>query len=157
MRAKLPGARPALPLWANSVSGARGLYTPEILAAAMDLTAFPWDDTLALRGAARSRSCGSSIEIALSLDPDGNIAALGIKPHACAVGQAAASLFARSAQGRNEDDVRSARQALATWLANDGKAPDWPGLALLDAARSYPARHGAILLAWDAALDALGK
>lgn len=123
----------------------------------MDLIAFPWNDALTLRGVARSRSCGSSIEIALSLDPDGKIATLGIKPHACAVGQAAASLFARSAVGRDEGDIRGARQALATWLASDGKAPDWPDMALLDAARSYPARHGAILLAWDAALDALAK
>lgn len=154
---KLPSARRALPLWVNNMSGARGLYTPDILVAAMDLTAFPWDESLARRGVARSRSCGSSIEIALSLGPDGTIATLGIKPHACAVGQAAASLFARSAVGRDEADIRVARQALAMWLANDGEVTDWPGIALLDAARSYPARHGAILLAWDAALDALGK
>ncbi len=52
--------------------------------------------------------------------------------------------------------VRDARQALAAWLTNDGAMPDWPGIALLEPARGYPARHGAILLAWDAALDALG-
>lgn len=139
------------------MSPARGLYTPDILAAAMGLTAFPWDDSLPLKGTARSRSCGSTIEIGLSLDSGGKLAALGLKPHACAVGQAAASIFAKNAVGRDEADIRAARAAVAQWLVGDGKPPDWPDVRLLDRARDYPARHGAILLAWDAALDALGN
>lgn len=137
------------------MSSARGLYTPEILGAAMELTGFPMDDALPLRGSARSRSCGSTIDIALALDADGSIATVGIRPHACAVGQAAAALFARGAAGRSAADIRTARAALAAWLADGGALPDWPGIALVEPARAYPARHGAILLAWDAAIDAL--
>jgi NifU-like protein involved in Fe-S cluster formation len=33
--------------------------------------------------------------------------------------------------------------------------PDWPGIDLIAVARDYPARHGAIMLAWEAALSAL--
>lgn len=137
------------------MSGAQGLYTPAILAAAMDLTKYPWNDGYGLRGSARSRSCGSTIEICLALDLNGNVSALGLKPHACAVGQAAASIFAQGGLGLNLGQLRKARQDLATWLADGGVVPDWPGIALLEPARAYPARHGAILLAWDAALDAL--
>lgn len=137
------------------MSAARGLYTPEVLAAAMELIGFPWSETLAQQGSARSRSCGSTITMGISLDAQGRIAMLGLKPHACAVGQAAAAIFARSAKGRTIDDVAKARQAIAAWLAGEGTMPDWPGLDLLDAAKGYPARHGAILMAWDAALDAL--
>ena len=34
---------------------------------------------------------------------------------------------------------------------------EWPGFDLLAAARDYPARHGAILLPFDAAVAALGE
>ncbi|WP_338465745.1 iron-sulfur cluster assembly scaffold protein [Novosphingobium sp. ZN18A2] len=134
---------------------AKGLYTPEILAAATGLSAWPWDEGLPLRGNARSRSCGSSIALALGTDDAGAIRAIGIRPHACAVGQAAAQVFARSATGKAADDLKQARQQIAAWLAGDPAAPDWPGISLLDNARAYPARHAAILLAWDAAIDAL--
>lgn len=139
------------------MSGAQGLYTPAILAAAMDLTKYPWNEAYGLKGTARSRNCGSAIEICLSLDVDGNVSAIGLKPHACAVGQAAASIFAQGVVGLNRDQLRNARQSLATWLADGGFTPDWPGMALLEPAQKYPARHSAILLAWDAALDALSK
>lgn len=139
------------------MSGRRGLYTPDILAAAMTLTAYPWSDAYRFKGMARSRSCGSAIEIGLTVDSHGQILALGLRPHACAVGQAAASIFAKSAVGRNRSDLQMARQALASWLADEDVEPGWPAIALLEPARSYPARHGAILLAWDAALDALNK
>lgn len=121
----------------------------------MELTGFPMDDTLPLRGSARSRSCGSTIDIALALDDNDSIATVGIRPHACAVGQAAAALFARGAAGRSAADIRTARAALAAWLAEGGPLPEWPGIGLVEPARAYPARHGAILLAWDAALEAL--
>jgi hypothetical protein len=33
--------------------------------------------------------------------------------------------------------------------------PDWPGLAAIAPAREFPGRHGAIMLPWTAARDAL--
>ncbi len=137
------------------MSAGRGLYTPEMLAAAMELTAYPWNETLPLKGSARSRSCGSAIEIALLLDDTGRIVTLALKPHACAVGQAAAARFAGSAAGRNAAEIRASRAALVDWLGGLGPAPDWPGIGLLEPARAFPARHGAILLAWDAAIAAM--
>lgn len=133
----------------------RTLYTAEMLALATRLGEFRWNDALPLYGEARSRSCGSRIELALSLDATGHIAALGIRPHACAVGQAATALFALSAPGRSAADLAESCVALTAWLAGDGDVPDWPGIAVLAPARSYPARHAAILLAWEAALAAL--
>jgi hypothetical protein len=35
--------------------------------------------------------------------------------------------------------------------------PDWPGVEAIAAARDYPARHGAIMLPWTAARDALSS
>jgi len=133
----------------------RGLYTPQILAKAMELSAFPFDNAAPFKGSARSRSCGSVIELSLETDGDGAISAIGVRPHACAIGQAAAAIFAMSVPGRDGRSIADARAAIAAWLTAEGNTPEWPDMHLLEHARSYPARHGAILLAWDAALEAL--
>jgi NifU-like protein involved in Fe-S cluster formation len=135
---------------------ARTLYTAEILGAATRLADFGWDEALALRGEARSRRCGSTLAMGLAVDEAGRICGLGLRAHACAIGQAAAYAFASAAKGRSREEITAARVALAAWLAGTGAMPDWPGIALVEPALGYPARHDAILLAWDAALAALG-
>lgn len=131
------------------------LYTPEILAAATGLSAWPWNEALPHKGEARSRTCGSSLAIAVALDDAGCIAALGIRTHACAIGQAAANAFSQAAAGKSRADVALARAAIGAWLVGEGDLPDWPGLALIAPARAHASRHGAIVLAWDAALEAM--
>ena len=131
------------------------LYTAEMLAAAVDLASYPPLPDVERHGHARAPTCGSTIAMDLALADDGEIARVGMLVHACAVGQAAASVFARNAAGRSLAEIGAAQTAIAAWLAGDGAMPDWPGLALIAAARDYPARHGAIMLPWNAALAAL--
>lgn len=131
------------------------LYTPQVLGLATSLARYPWDEALPLRGEARSATCGSSLAIALELIPDGRIARFGLKVHACAIGQASAAIFAAAAEGQDRAALEQAERAIAAWLASGGELPDWPGLSAIEAASGYPARHGAILLAWRAALAAL--
>ena len=133
------------------------LYSPEMLAAAVGLADFPIDRSWSRSGEARSRSCGSTLTLGLALDGQGRVLRAGCRAQACAVGQAAAYVFLAAATGRTGDEIATARQSLAAWLTGNGPLPDWPGIALLDPARGYPARHGAILLAWDAALAALAS
>ncbi|KUR70925.1 Fe-S cluster protein [Novosphingobium fuchskuhlense] len=127
-----------------------------MLGAATALAGFAWDDGLPLKGDARSRRCGSTLMLGLSVDAAGRIDGLGLRAHACAIGQAAAYAFANAARGRSRTEIAAARGALAAWLAGEGPMPDWPGIALVEPALGYPGRHDAILLAWDAALAALG-
>lgn len=131
------------------------LYTPEVLALATSLAAWPWDDALPLQTEARSRSCGSTIALGLGLDRSGRIARLGLRSRACAIGQAAAAIFAGGAIGRDGPAIAAATDALHAWLNGEGGLPDWPGLVAIAAARDYPGRYGAILLAWNAARDLL--
>jgi NifU-like protein involved in Fe-S cluster formation len=131
------------------------LYTREILVLATSLAAWPWDRTLPLQASARSKSCGSTLTIGLELDADGAITRVGIRPQACAIGQAAAAVFAEAAPGRTAAEVAAADRAIWDWLAGEGDMPDWPGLEAIAPARAFPARHGAIRLAWQAARDAL--
>jgi len=133
------------------------LYTPDVLALATGLAAFPLDDALPLKGEARSKSCGSVISLGLALDEAGRIGQVGVRAQACAVGQAAAAIFARSAPGRDARDVRAATDAMAAWLAGEGPLPDWPGLDAIAKVKHYPARHAAVMLAWKAAQELLSS
>jgi NifU-like protein involved in Fe-S cluster formation len=131
------------------------LYTPEVLTLATGLAAYPWDEGLPLKGEARSKSCGSTIALGLGLDERGRIVQVALRSQACAIGQAAAAIFAKAAPGLDAYDIRAADDAIAAWLAGEGDLPDWPGLETIAAASDYPARHGAIRLAWQAARDML--
>lgn len=137
------------------MAGAAALYTPRVLALATGLAAWPWDAALPLQGAARSQSCGSTLELGLATDEAGRIARIGLKAQACAIGQAAAAIFARNAIGKTGAEIATSAAELAAWLAGSGAQPQWPGLELLEPARAYPARHGAIRLAWQAARELL--
>ena len=128
------------------------LYTPEVLGLAIALARFPLTEDLPLRGEARSKSCGSTITLGLKMAPDGTIERIGVRSQACAIGQAAAAIFAQAASGRGGSDIHAAGTAIAAWLAGEGAVPDWPGLSAIAAAREYPARHGAVMLPWNAAM-----
>ncbi|MFZ5744160.1 MAG: iron-sulfur cluster assembly scaffold protein [Pseudomonadota bacterium] len=133
------------------------LYTREVLALATSLSQWPHDPDLPLSGTARSATCGSTVSLSLATDPAGAIARVGLKAQACAIGQASAALFAASAAGRDADNLAAALEAIRHWLKEGAELPDWPGFATIAPARDYPARHGAILLAWQAALEALSS
>lgn len=137
------------------MASAAALYSPEVLALATNLAALPLDDALTLRGSARSLACGSSLEVGLATDPAGRIVRVGLKAHSCAIGQAAAAIFAQGAAGRSRADLSATLAALEAWLGGTGPQPVWPGLAAIAAARDFPGRHGAMLLPWRAALAAL--
>ena len=142
------------------MASAAALYTPEVLALATSLAAYPLGEGLPLRGEARSASCGSTLAMGIALDGEGAIAQIGLSAHACAIGQAAAAIFARAAVGLHPEAIAQAETAIASWLLASARGevaavPDWPGLAAIAPASGFPARHGAILLAWRAALTAL--
>ncbi|WP_083508114.1 iron-sulfur cluster assembly scaffold protein [Erythrobacter sp. AP23] len=131
------------------------LYSPELLALAVELADHPLDREAIAQGNARSRSCGSVIE--LSSAHDDYLAEVGLKVTACAVGQASGAIFAREAQGMDAAAVSEMVSALASWLEGDMPSTILPRLELLEPARPHRGRHEAILLPWRAALDALSK
>lgn len=102
-----------------------------------------------------SRLCGSEIVVDLAL-AEGRIAEVGLEVSACALGQASASVFARAAEGATLAEVRDAREALHAMLKSAAAAPEgrFAALSALEGARGYPARHGSVMLAFDAALAA---
>ncbi|MEL6583136.1 MAG: iron-sulfur cluster assembly scaffold protein [Pseudomonadota bacterium] len=133
------------------------LYSQRILALAADI---PHHARLAGADATvvkRSPLCGSTVTVDITVTPDGKIASFGQDVKACALGQASASVFAASAEGRTLDEVRAARDALKAMLKNDGPVPDAPfeGYENLLPAKDYRNRHASILLVPDATVEAM--
>lgn len=136
------------------------LYTNAILRLATETLNWPRLDSADVTVEQRAPLCGSNLLLDLAFDMDGRIEAVGMRPQSCAMGQASATLFARHAIDRNAQDMNKAHAAIQNWLRSkndpDGM-PDWPDIELLAAARDYPARHGAIMLPFDAAVAAFEK
>ncbi len=134
------------------------LYSPALLGLATGLARFPLTGDLPLRAEARSRSCGSVIALGLAVDEEGRIARIGMQVSACAIGQASAALLAEASAGTDPAMVCATADRLAAWLAGESDLPDsWPGLEPLAPALAHPGRHGALLLPWKAACEALSQ
>ncbi|SEH13381.1 NifU homolog involved in Fe-S cluster formation [Sphingopyxis sp. YR583] len=131
------------------------LYNRDILALAVATSEYLPIANARHRVSKRAPLCGSAIILDLDTDDAGRITRVGMHVEACALGQASAALLARHASGLALAEIRAARDAIAGWFAGESDRPDWPGFDLLAAAQGYPARHGAILLPFDAAIAAL--
>jgi NifU-like protein involved in Fe-S cluster formation len=131
------------------------VYTPEVLRLAFETVRWPRIERPHTSAERRAPICGSVITLDLIVE-DHRIISLGMDVRACALGQAASALFARAALGSSFDDVERARDDFGRWLSDATvRAPAWPDLHLLEPARALTARHGAMLLPFDAALAAL--
>ena len=134
------------------------LYSSRILALAAGiprLGRLASPDATATR---RAPLCGSSVTVDVTLR-DGRVADFAQEVRACALGQAAASVVGAAAVGRTLDELRQGRDAVRAML-RDGAPPPaapWDGFEALLPARDHPNRHGSILLALDATLDALER
>jgi NifU-like protein involved in Fe-S cluster formation len=76
---------------------------------------------------------------------------------ACALGQAAASVFAANAVGATVAEIAAARDALRAMLRENGPPPTgrfWE-LRHLEGVRDYPQRHVSTMLAFEAAVAAI--
>ena len=135
-------------------SRAPALYSTELLALAIELADYPFDAAAPAKGHARSRSCGSVINLSSS---GGSLEDLGLRVSACAVGQASAAIFARESSGMDAAAVAAMVENLGEWLQGQAPSSILPRLELLEPARPHLARHEAILPPWRAALDALSK
>ncbi|WP_300527139.1 iron-sulfur cluster assembly scaffold protein [Maricaulis sp.] len=132
------------------------LYSSDVLRLAADIPRLGALDAPDARVRKVARLCGSELELDLRCEDD-RIADLALRVKACALGQAAAAVLARHALGATAAEIRAGRDGLKAML-KDGAAPPqgrFAELAALEGARDYPARHQSVLLAFEAALDAI--
>lgn len=141
-----------------SAGTAGRLYSPALLSLATELADYPFSGAWGHSDSARSKTCGSSLEMGLELDQQCRINRLGLRVSACAVGQASAAIFAQGCQGFDRVDLAVHQSEIERWLVDPtATQPSWPGFEPLLVARDYPGRHGALMLPWNAALQALSK
>jgi NifU-like protein involved in Fe-S cluster formation len=131
------------------------LYTVEILRLAASIPHLGPLDGAQGKAEVRSPTCGSTVSVEVKLDGKGRVMALGQQVQACAFGQASAALMAAHAVGRQSAEIDQAVAAFADWLGGSRDDPgEWPGLEALAPARSRLARHGAMLLPFQALVAA---
>ncbi len=131
------------------------LYTREILRLAASLGEPAKLSRIDGAAERRSVTCGSRVWVSVMM-ADGEVAAVSQRVEACAFGQGAAALMVKGGVGRSGDEVRAALAGIERWLNGDDAAViAWPGLGVLDPARSRVGRHQAILLPFAALLCAI--
>ncbi len=132
------------------------LYSTRILALAADIPLL--GRLSAPGGTARRRSplCGSTVTTDVVV-MDGRVAEFAQDVKACALGQASAALLGQVVMGRSLDELQGARDALSAMLRDGGPVPSAPfdGYEVLLPARDYKNRHASILLALEAACEAM--
>jgi NifU-like protein involved in Fe-S cluster formation len=110
------------------------------------------------QGTARRRSplCGSTVTADVVVN-DGRITEFAQDVKACALGQASAAVLGQVVIGRSLPEVQAARDALRAMLKEGGPVPSAPfqGYEVLLPARDYKNRHASILLALEAACEAM--
>lgn len=134
------------------------LYSQRILALAADM---PRTDRLVNPTATakkRAPLCGSTVTVDVTL-VNGIISDYGQDVKSCALGQAAASVVGAVIVGLTPKDVQTGRDQMMAMLKDDGPVPTAPfdGLEVLRPASEYKNRHASIMLAFDAALDAIAS
>jgi len=131
-------------------------YTREILRLAASIPYLEPFDQLEGATERRSPTCGSRMRVAVEVDWAGRVSRFRQSVEACAYGQATAALVGGHAMGRSKEEVGAALAELEEWLAGSGELPGvWPGLDVLEPARSRKGRHGAILLPFRTLLAAI--
>ncbi len=127
----------------------------ELVAGVSRLGRLPYPDASAT---AHSKLCGSKITVDVSVR-DGRISDYAQDLKACALGQASAAIVASHIVGATPDEMRTLRDEMRKMLKESGPPPagKWADLAVLEPVRDYKARHGSVMLPFDAVVEALGK
>ena len=132
------------------------LYSKRILALTADLA-----DARRLKNPhasvmKRSPLCGSTVTVDVRVE-GGLVSAYGQDVKACALGQASAAVLGKQAIGKSLGELREARDTLRAMLNGAAPAPSgaFADLEALLPAREFRNRHASIMLAYDAAAEAV--
>lgn len=100
---------------------------------------------------AHSKLCGSTVTIDLTMEGD-VVSGYGQSVKACLLGQAAAAIVGSHIVGATSDELRRAAGEMRAMLKDNGPPPTgrFADLAVLEPVRHYRARHGSVMLTFDA-------
>lgn len=109
---------------------------------------------------AHSKLCGSTVIVDLKLADEGSGPVVSDFAHdvkACALGQAASSIMARTIIGATPAELKALKKTMYAMLKEDGPVPEgrFEEFRFLEPVRDYKARHASTLLTFDAVVDCL--
>ncbi len=133
------------------------IYSRDILRLAADL---PHAGRLELpqgTGERTAKLCGSRAVVDVKIGRRGEVEHFAQDVKACALGQAAASIFGANAVGTDLTEARAARDAMRAMLKSGAEGPTgrFEGLRILKPVADYPARHASTMVAIEALCDAI--
>jgi NifU-like protein involved in Fe-S cluster formation len=100
---------------------------------------------------AHSKLCGSTVTIDLTMQGD-KVIGYGQTAKACLLGQAAAAIMGAHIIGASAAELRETAAVMHRMLKENGPPPTgrFAELAILEPVRHYKARHGSVMLVFDA-------
>ncbi|WP_439632821.1 iron-sulfur cluster assembly scaffold protein [Glycocaulis sp.] len=106
-----------------------------------------------------SRLCGSELTLDMNLADDGLVSEIGWDVSACALGQSSASILGSVIIGADRHLLAEGLDTINALLKGTPVPDNSPfqALRVLEPAAQYPARHGSIRLAFEAALEAFDQ
>lgn len=134
------------------------IYNTKLLELAADI---PHSERLEAPDAtvtAHSKLCGSTVTVDVKMS-EGQVSDYGQTIKACLLGQSAASLVGRHIIGARPEELRKVRDEMRAMLKEDGPPPTgrFAELSVLEPVRHYKARHGSVMLVFDAVVDAVAE
>lgn len=131
------------------------LYSKDVLRRAATISRIGRLETPGASVTRVSPVCGSRITVDIKME-EGVVSDYAQDVHACALGQSSAAILAEKIVGKTLDELRETASALRAMLV-DGAVPpdgDWSSLGILAPVHDHKTRHGAVMLPFEAAIDA---
>ncbi|MFZ5836443.1 MAG: iron-sulfur cluster assembly scaffold protein [Pseudomonadota bacterium] len=102
--------------------------------------------------------CGSRITVDIKMR-DGKVCDYAAEVKACALGQAASAIMAKHVIGQSGPQLRQAHDAMRAMLKQHAPPPEgeWHELEVLQPVADYKARHGSVMLPFEAVLKAIDE
>ncbi|WP_332065612.1 iron-sulfur cluster assembly scaffold protein [Bartonella sp. CB189] len=100
--------------------------------------------------------CGSTITVDLKVE-NYIITDFAHEVHACALGQASASLLARHIIGQTTQNIKTLHKIVYNMLTEDGPPPPTPfeAFSCLQPIKDFKIRHASTMLSFDAVIDCI--
>ncbi len=140
------------------MAGLDEIYNTKLVELAADIPCSERVQSPDATATAHSKLCGSTVTIDLNLSGD-TVSGYGQLVKACLLGQAAASIVGRHIIGATAEEVRAAAAAMSRMLKDEGppRSGRFAELGLLRPVKHYRARHGSVMLTFDALEKAISE
>ena len=131
------------------------LYQKQIIELAKQSRTLELDINAPLQASCDNPTCGDRVDISFALK-DGTINNIGIKVRGCALCEAGAGLVLTQFEGVKQDTARQMTAQFTRWIGKEQDQVPNDDMAKFLPVRDIRNRHKCVLLAFQAAMKALG-